>query len=126
MNEPTWVPQDAVPEIHAAQLAEHGGLPGIRDPNALASALARPENLFAYVEPDLARLAASYAFGLARNHAFSDGNKLTALVVAAKFGGLNGRPIAPPQDEIVAFVLALAAGELGEDAAAAWFRARLS
>lgn len=108
--------------VHDEQLAEHGGLPGVRAPNLLASALARPRNLYEYGEPDLADLAASYAFGIARNHPFADGNKRTALVVAELFLELNGHELTAGDPECVATFLALAAGELTEAELATWIR----
>lgn len=100
--------------VHDEQLADHGGLPGVRAPDLLASALARPRNLFEYGEPDLADMAASYAFGIARNHPFADGNKRTALVLAELFLELNGHQLTASDPECVATFLALAAGELTE------------
>ncbi|MEO6911644.1 MAG: type II toxin-antitoxin system death-on-curing family toxin, partial [Edaphobacter sp.] len=86
MGEPRWISRRAVLAIHSEQLAEHGGSDGIRDETLLESALAKPLNVFAYAhEPNVFRLAASYAFGIARNHAFIDGNKRTALVVSITF-----------------------------------------
>ena len=120
-----WVAPDVVRAIHDRQLAEHGGGDGVRDPGLLASALARPENSAAYGTPDVADLAAAYAFGIAKNHPFVDGNKRTAWVVARLFHHLNGaRLIFSPQDAILA-VEGLAAGGLAEPALAAWFRTRL-
>lgn len=114
--------------IHRRQLLEHGGLLGIRDENALLSALMRPRNLFAYSEPtpDLVALAASYAYGVARSHPFSDGNKRVALVVCRTFLRLNGVGISATQQEKYETFLRLAAGELAEDALAAWLRERLT
>lgn len=112
--------------IHAEQLACHGRLAGVRDPGALESALARPINAAAYGEPDLADLAAADAFGIARNHPFSDGNKRTAWVVARTFVETNGATLRVPTDAMVSFTLALAAGELSEAVAAEWFRARIA
>ena len=120
-----WVGIDPVIALHDRQLAEHGGPSGVRDPGALESALARPLNLVAYGEPDAAALAASYAFGLARNHAFTDGNKRIAWVVARLFLKANGIEIAFDKADAIRTVLALAAGELGEEALAAWFRERI-
>lgn len=109
--------------IHDEQLAEHGGASGVRDAGAFESAMARPVNLAAYGAPDAASLAAAYAFGLARNHPFVDGNKRTAYVVAEIFLALNAMVLtSSDQDGIMTF-LALAAGDLTEDALAAWFRA---
>ena len=110
---------------HAEQLAEHGGGEGVRDAGMLDSAMARPRNLAEYGEPDVAALAASYAFGIARNHPFVDGNKRTAAVVSETFLMLNGYSLdATDADVVVAFV-ALAAGELSEEELADWFRIRL-
>lgn len=108
--------------VHDEQLAEHGGLPGVRAPDLLASALARPRNLYEYGEPDLADMAASYGFGIARNHPFADGNKRTALVVTQLFLELNGLQLAASDPECVATFLALAAGELTERELATWIR----
>jgi death-on-curing protein len=111
--------------IHLEQLAEHGGAEGIRDEGLFESAMARPENLAAYGEPDGAALAASYAFGLARNHPFVDGNKRTAAAVSLTFLQLNGCQFSGSDAEIVVAFEALAAGELSEDELADWFRAHL-
>ena len=126
MSEPIWVRDDVVLAIHNRQLAEHGGSDGVRDAGLLASALARPKNLFAYSDPpaDLASLAAAYAFGIARNHAFVDGNKRTAFVVCRTFLLLNGLTLAASQEEKYTAFLRLASGELGEDELAAWIRER--
>lgn len=112
--------------MHKRQIAEHGGTNGMRDEGLLLSALARPENLHAYGENvDSAALAASYAFGIAKNHPFLDGNKRTALVVAVSFLNLNGYDFdAPPQDTYTTF-LRLAEGSIQEEDLAAWFRERL-
>ena len=108
--------------MHDRQLAEHGGGEGVRDAGLLESALQRPVNKFAYGEPDLFDLAAAYAYGIARNHPFVDGNKRTALVASFTFLKLNGLRMTSTQAENVAVFLALAAGELDEDALAAWLR----
>lgn len=120
-----WVRQEVVLALHDEQLTEHGGAPGLRDFGLLQSALARPENLAAYGEPDAAALAAAYAFGLARNHPFADGNKRTAAVTSLLFLALNGREFVITEPELVVMVLALAAGELEEDEVAAWLRDRI-
>jgi death on curing protein len=120
-----WVPEAVVQAVHDEQLAEHGGLGGVRAPDLLQSALARPRNLFEYGEPDLADLAASYAFGIARNHPFVDGNKRTALVVAELFLELNGHGLSADDAACVSTIQALAAGELTEPALAAWMRSHL-
>ena len=117
MSEITWIDKHETLAIHAQQLAAHGGSDGVRDEGLLESALARPLNLLAYSEetPSLARLAAAYGFGIARNHPFVDGNKRTALVVALTFLLVNGlRMTAPKEDRYFAFY-DLAAGKLSED-----------
>ena len=120
MNEPVWLRLEAILAAHDDQLAEHGGGVGVRDQGLLESALARPLNLHAYGEPSLPKLAAAYAFGIARNHPFVDGNKRTALVAAELFLGLNGMDLTATDVECVEVFLSLAAGELGEDQLAAW------
>ena len=110
---------------HAEQLAEHGGGEGVRDLGLLESAMARPQNLAQYGEPDIAALAASYAFGIARNHPFVDGNKRTAAVVSETFVLLNGAELLANDAELVVAFVALAAGELSEDELADWFREHL-
>lgn len=125
MSDWKWVGLSVVEALHDRQLAEHGGPAGIRDAGALQSALARPENLVAYGAPDAAALAASYAFGIARNHCFVDGNKRTAWVIARLFLADNGLNLAFEPQEAVKIMLALAAGDLGEDELADWFRQRI-
>ena len=117
-----WIEQAVLIAVHEMQLAEHGGGAGLRDLALLESALARPPNLVAYGEPDACALAAAYGCGIARNHAFIDGNKRTAFVAAYAFLRLNGFVVEASQAEIIAFVLAVAAGEIIEDGAAAFFR----
>ena len=117
-----WVERDGAFAMHGEQLAEHGGADGIRNLDALDSALARPINLAAYGEPDVAALAAAYAFGIARNHPFVDGNKRTAAVVSVAFILLNGHDCTATPAELTVAFLALAAGELGEEEMADWFR----
>ena len=111
---------------HAEQIAEHGGGEGVRDAGLLESAMARPQNLAAYGTPDAAELAAAYAYGIARNHPFVDGNKRTAAVVSETFLMLNGHVLTASDAELVVAFLALAAGDLSEEATAAWFRANLA
>ncbi len=108
--------------IHDEQLAEHGGAGGVRDAGAFESAMARPVNLAAYGQPDVAALAAAYGFGLARNHAFVDGNKRTAYVVAETFLALNGFILTSSDADSIMTFLALAAGDMTEAALADWFR----
>jgi death on curing protein len=108
--------------MHSEQLAEHGGSDSIRDETLLDSALAKPLNVFAYAdEPDFFRLAASYAFGIARNHAFVDGNKRTALVVSLTFLSLNGWEISAAKEDLYFTFFHLADGSLTEDELATWF-----
>jgi len=120
-----WVDKNAVLAIHDEQLAEHGGSSGLRDPGGLESALGRPQNLEAYGEPDLAALAAAYAFGIAMNHAFIDGNKRTSYVVTRLFLRLNGFTIAGETAIRIAAWSRLGAGELSEEAFADWLRANI-
>ena len=121
-----WVVPAVVRAVHDRQLAEHGGGDGVRDAGLLDSALSRPVNAAGYGAPDAADLAASYAFGIARNHPFVDGNKRTAWVVARLFLALNGYRMAFGPAEAVATVEALAAGTLDEAGLAAWFRGRMT
>lgn len=120
MAEPVWVDLEVLLAIHDEQIAEHGGVPGIRDRGLLESAMARPRNQFAYGEESLARLAAQYAFGLSRNHPFIDGNKRTSLAVLELFLLLNGHELTATDAECVTTFLALAAGDVTEDQLAAW------
>ena len=121
-----WVSAATAEALHDEQIAEHGGGEGLRDPGLLESAMARPRNLVAYGNPDLALLAASYAFGVARNHPFIDGNKRTALLVCLLFIEKNGGRIDAMDAELLAIFLDLAAGELGEEELADWLRERVS
>ena len=122
MSDIKWLPKEAVLAIHARQLAEHGGGTGVCDLGLLDSALQRPQNKLAYEAPDLADMAAAYAYGIARNHPFVDGNKRTALVVSRTFLLINGYQITAPKEGRLKTFLALAEGSLPEDALAAWFR----
>ncbi len=121
-----WLGVELATAVHAEQLAEHGGGEGVRDPGLLESALARPLNLAAYGDPDAAELAAAYAYGIARNHPFVDGNKRTAWVLARLFLALGGRTLSFTADEAIEAMLALAAGELTEEELADWFRVHLA
>ena len=124
MTGPEWLSKDLMLAIHDEQLAEHSGGIGVRDAGLLDSALARPQNRLAYdARADLPALAAAYAFGLARNHPFVDGNKRTAFVAAELFLDLNGMSLAASDEDCVLTMLRLAAGELEEEAFAAWLRA---
>jgi len=121
-----WIEPNAVFAIHDWQIAEHGGLDGIRDAGAIESALNKPKNLALYEKPDVPDLAAAYAFGLVRNHGFYDGNKRTAWVVARLFLADNGYRLNFDPIEAVRLVETLAAGKMDEDQFADWFRQRLS
>lgn len=121
-----WLGAEIAKAIHEEQLAEHGGGTGLRNEGGLLSALARPQNLAAYGNPDAAALAAAYAFGVARNHPFVDGNKRTAWVLARLFLALNGEELQFSEAEAVVAMLSLAAGEIGEEAFASWLRERIA
>jgi death-on-curing protein len=122
MSEPEWLDIDIVIDIHAEQLALFGGADGVRDRGLIESALGRPQHKFAYEESDLAALAAAYAFGIAKNHPFVDGNKRTAFASMLVFLGLNGIDFdVPPQDATV-MIMALAGGEVSEESLARWIR----
>jgi death-on-curing protein len=122
MTEPEWLDVNIVLDVHAEQLALFGGADGIRDPGLLESALARPINKFAYGESNLAALAAAYAFGLARNHPFVDGNKRVAFGSMIVFLGLNGIDFDVAPEQATAMILGLAAGEVSEESLARWIR----
>ncbi|MBP1843575.1 death-on-curing protein [Rhizobium petrolearium] len=117
-----WLSPQAIEIIHAEQLAEHGGLPGLRDENALEGALARPLHKHAYGEESVFVLAAAYLYGFARNHPFSDGNKRTAYLATFTFLMINGYLIEATQAEVIAFVLSVAAGEIDEEGAMRFLR----
>ncbi len=127
MPEIIWLLEEAVSAIHERQIAEHGGSSGVRDEGLLLSALARPQHLLAYGDPppDAAALAAGYAFGIARNHPFIDGNKRTALVAARTFLLINGYDLEASQEEKYLTFLHLAEGSLTEEELAAWIRQHL-
>ncbi len=128
MSEIAWLLEETVMAIHDRQISEHGGRGGLRDEGLLASALAHPQNLAAYAhpEPDLATLAAAYAYGIARDHPFIDGNKRTALVAARTFLLLNGFNLEAGQDEKYLTFLQLAEGTLSEEKLADWIRKRIT
>ena len=117
-----WIATEVALAAHAEQLAEHGGGEGIRDAGMLESAMARPRNLADFEETDAVALAAAYAFGIARNHPFVDGNKRTAAVISETFLMLNGYTLGASDAELVVAFVALAAGELSEHELADWFR----
>lgn len=120
-----WVTKSVALAIHEEQIAEHGGTPGIRDIGLLESALGRPQNLAAYGDPDLAALAAAYAFGIARNHPFLDGNKRTSYVVTLVFLRLNGFDVQADEASRLDMWLKLAAGDVTEDSLTEWLRSHL-
>lgn len=123
MNAWVWIERVVILAIHDMQLAEHGGGSGIRNDNLLESALARPVNLAAYSNPDASALAAAYGYGISRNHAFIDGNKRTGFVAAELFLRLNGSQLVADDADCVLTMLAVASGDLSEDAFADWLRA---
>ena len=120
-----WLSSDVLYAVHAEQLAEHGGLAGLRDANALESALARAEQLAHNGSPEGAELAAAYGFGIARNHPFSDGNKRTAFVATELFLVLNGFKLRATDADCVMTMLGVAAGDIDEASFAAWIRAHI-
>lgn len=122
-KEPQWVLRETVLLLHHQSLAEHGGTAGIRDEGLLDSALGKPMNLFAYGEPALFDLAASYVYGLVKNHPFLDGNKRIGFVTGALFLALNGYQLVANEADAAIHTLALAAGEMTEKAYAAWLEA---
>jgi death-on-curing protein len=121
-GEPTWLTLDLVKAIHDRQLRLFGGPAGMRDEGALGSALGRPVNRWAYEEADLPALAAAYAFGIARNHPFVDGDKRTALLAPVTFLGLNGIDFVADEAEAVVIIRDLAAGEVDEVGLTRWIR----
>ena len=124
--EPHWLDARDALTIHDRQIAEHGGISGVRDANLLDSALARPVNQWNYGTDELAAIAAAYAYGVARNHPFADGNKRTAWVLARLFLALNGQVLAFDQQNATQTMMALASGELSEDELTGWFREHLT
>jgi death-on-curing protein len=123
MSEPIWMEMTDAVIFHDMELAAHGGSTGLRDPGMLESAVMRPRNLWAYADapPSLTRLAAAYAFGISSNHPFVDGNKRTALVVSFAFLDTNGIAVTASQGDAYDTILALAAGEIGEQQITEWF-----
>ena len=125
-KEPIWVDRLVVDAVHLDTIRTHGGLPGLRDENALESALARPRNRWVYGRTrDLATLAATYGFGLVRSHPYRDGNKRIAFLAQAVFLGLNGYEIEVPEAEVVTVFVNLAAGRMSENALAKWIRGHI-
>ena len=122
MSEPKWLGVEAVMVMHDEQLAEHGGMGGVRDPGLLELALARPRNAWGYGQGDLIVLATLYASGIMRNYPFIDGNKRAGFLAAYSFLYINGLEIVAGEGEVVVQCLALAASEISEDGFAAWLR----
>lgn len=122
MTEPNWLSEEIVVAIHDEQLVVHGGGSGLRDRGMLLSALERPLNKWSYESADLAALAAAYAFGLAKNHPFIDGNKRTALLALYTFLYINDVDFIVPEPDAAAAILALAAGEVEEEGLTRWIR----
>ena len=126
-QEPRWISRLVVDAIHTDMLLTHGGMPGLRDENALESALARPRQRLSYdPEADLATLAAAYGYGLVRNHPYNDGNKRVALVVMAVFLGLNDCELVAGETDVVTTIVALASGELDEETLENWIRRHIT
>ena len=122
MSEPFWLSSQMIVAIHDEQLATYGGAAGLRDEGMLESALDRPRNKWTSKQAELAELAAAYAFGIARNHPFVDGNKRTALLALYTFLGVNGVEFDVPEAEAASIILSLAAGEVSEESLARWIR----
>lgn len=120
LKEPAWITYEQVIAIHSRQLRRFGGAPGLRDDGLLHSALERPTNKWHYEQSGLAELAAAYAFGLAKNHAFVDGNKRIAFMAMIVFLRKNGVQFAPDQAHATAMIMALAAGEVSEQSLVRW------
>jgi death-on-curing protein len=124
VNEPVWLLDAAVLIAHEISLANFGGGEGIRDPGLLASALARPKNLFLYEAPGIHELAAAYTAGIVKNHPFIDGNKRTGFLAGAAFLELNGFRLTASEPEATAVIVGLAAGQVTEADMAEWYRRR--
>ena len=125
--EPTWLSRLVIDAIHTDQLREHGGLPGVRDETMLESALARPQQKWRYADrTDLPALAAAYAFGLVRGHAYRDGNKRIGFLAMVTFLGVNGYDFNASEASVVTEIIALADGRLSEEALAEWIRQHCS
>jgi len=122
IEEPAWVTYEQVIAIHSRQLRRFGGAPGLRDEGLLRSALDRPVNKWQYEQAGLPALAAAYAFGLVKNHAFIDGNKRIAFMTMVVFLRKNGVQFAPDQTQATAMIMAVAAGEVSEESLARWIR----
>ena len=127
MKQPKWVDRRALVLLHGETLAEHGGLPGLRDEGALDASLARARHLHTYEpESDLPRLAAAYGFGIVRDHPFNDGNKRAGFLAIGLFPALNGRELSAEPIEAIAVIMRLAEGKMKELELASWIRQNLS
>lgn len=123
MDEPVWIIKAVALALHEEQLAEHGGPPGIRDEGLLDSALDRPNNQFSYANPGIYDLAAAYAYGIAKNHPFLDGNKRTSFVVCETFLNLNDCDLRATDEQALLLLTAMAEGSVTEAELAQWLRA---
>lgn len=123
-----WILESTVHALHDEQIMEHGGLPGIKNLAGIQSALDRPKNLLSYgnPEPDIAALAASYAFGIAQNHGYHDGNKRTSLVVLEIFLMLNGKELSADDTQCVFIIESVAGSEVSEEQLADWIRSHIT
>lgn len=126
LPEPRWLSRLVIDAIHQDMISTHGGLPGVRDENILESPLARPRQVFSYGARDVAALAAAYAFAIARDHPYHDGNKRIAFMAMAVFAELNGFELDAEEADVVDVMLRLASGDLEEEALAEWLRERLT
>lgn len=127
MSEPVWLDRHALELLHSENIAEHGGADGLRDEGLFESALSRPQNLRAYENvTDPARLAVAYVFGLAKNHAFVDGNKPVAFIAAGLFLRLNGKRLVADRAEATLVMLSVASGEGSEAELAEWIRRNMN
>ena len=125
-REPVWLSRTVVDAIHADQVREHGGLPGVRDDNVLESALARARQKWTYGERDVAVLAAAYGFGIVTSHPYRDGNKRIGFLALVTFLGVNSHDLDTTDADVVATIVELAAGRLAEDELAQWTREHLA
>lgn len=126
MSNWVWLRRASLVLLHDESLAEHGGAPGLRDAGLLESAMARPVNLAMYANPDVAELAACYGVGLAKNHAFVDGNKRAAFLAVGLFLLLNGKRLVATQVDATRTMLSVAAGDMDEPAFAQWIRTHMA
>ena len=123
MTEPLWLNREDCLGIHEMMLSQHGGLSGVRDEGLLLSAIAKPQNHFAYGSESLVVMAASYAAGIVLNHPFLDGNKRTGFMAAATFLDMNGLELTASEESTVQQTVSLASGQLTEEACADWLKA---